>query len=94
MKFTLALTAASLLATSTLAAPVAAAPALVLDISPETAEQQIEFEAKLAADFQTAAIGTTANEFTNGGCRNVIFFFARGTNQDGNMVSCRIITNL
>ncbi|KAI1077745.1 carbohydrate esterase family 5 protein [Whalleya microplaca] len=29
--------------------------------------------------------GTTANEFLEGGCRDVIFIFARGSTQDGNI---------
>ena len=33
------------------------------------------------------AVGTTANEFLEGGCRDVIFIYARGTTQDGNIVS-------
>jgi hypothetical protein len=33
------------------------------------------------------SVGTTANEFTQGGCKPVIFFFARGTTEVGNMVS-------
>lgn len=31
-------------------------------------------------------VGTTANEFKNGGCRDVIWFFARGSTEVGNMV--------
>ncbi|KAI8634313.1 carbohydrate esterase family 5 protein [Xylariaceae sp. FL1651] len=31
------------------------------------------------------ATGTTANDYLNGGCKDVIFFFARGTNQAGNV---------
>lgn len=31
--------------------------------------------------------GTTENEFYDGGCRDVILFFARGTDQSGNIVS-------
>ncbi|GAP87871.1 putative cutinase [Rosellinia necatrix] len=31
------------------------------------------------------ATGTTANDYVNGGCKDVIFFYARGTNQAGNM---------
>ncbi|ETS77707.1 hypothetical protein PFICI_09769 [Pestalotiopsis fici W106-1] len=29
--------------------------------------------------------GTTSNEYTTGGCKGVILFFARGTSQDGNL---------
>ncbi|KAI0536269.1 carbohydrate esterase family 5 protein [Xylaria digitata] len=31
------------------------------------------------------ATGTTANDYLNGGCRDVILFFARGSDQNGNM---------
>jgi len=31
-------------------------------------------------------VGTTENEFTQGGCRDIIFFFARGSTEIGNMV--------
>jgi cutinase len=31
-------------------------------------------------------VGTTSNEFVQSGCRNVIFFFARGSTEAGNMV--------
>ncbi|KAI1750516.1 carbohydrate esterase family 5 protein [Xylaria castorea] len=34
---------------------------------------------------EVAATGTTANEFLNGGCRPVIFLYARGSTQDGNV---------
>jgi hypothetical protein len=30
--------------------------------------------------------GTTANEYVNGACKDVILFFARGTGQSGNLV--------
>lgn len=32
-------------------------------------------------------VGTTANDFKNGGCRDIIWFFARGSTEVGNMVS-------
>lgn len=32
------------------------------------------------------AVGTTADEFKTGGCRDVIWFFARGSTEVGNMV--------
>jgi cutinase len=31
--------------------------------------------------------GITENEYTRGGCRDTIFFFARGSTKIGNMVS-------
>lgn len=31
-------------------------------------------------------VGTTENEYTRYGCRDVIFFFARGSTEVGNMV--------
>lgn len=31
--------------------------------------------------------GSTANEFTQGGCKDVMFAFARGSTEIGNMVS-------
>lgn len=31
-------------------------------------------------------VGTTENEFSLGGCRDIIFFFARGSSEVGNMV--------
>jgi cutinase len=39
-----------------------------------------------AAPLETRAVGTTANEFTNSGCKSIIFFFARGSTEVGNMV--------
>jgi cutinase len=32
----------------------------------------------------------TANDYINGGCRDVILFFARGTTEPGNMVRLKI----
>jgi cutinase len=37
--------------------------------------------------------GTTSNEFTQLGCRDVLFFFARGSTEVGNMVSRRDFPN-
>ncbi|KAI0487747.1 carbohydrate esterase family 5 protein [Xylaria cf. heliscus] len=34
---------------------------------------------------EVAATGTTSNEFLEGGCRPVIFLYARGSTQDGNI---------
>jgi cutinase len=36
---------------------------------------------------QSTNVGTTANEYTRGGCKDIIFFFARGSTEVGNMVS-------
>ncbi|KAI0407867.1 carbohydrate esterase family 5 protein [Xylaria palmicola] len=60
----------SLLATA-LAAAVAASP-----VSLEMTEDIV---------LQSRATGTTANDYLNGGCRDVILFFARGSTQPGNM---------
>ena len=30
--------------------------------------------------------GTTEHEFSEGGCRDILFFFARGSTEGGNMV--------
>lgn len=65
---------------ATLAVTAFAAPAADLGLS-----KAIELEKR-----QTA---TTSNEFTRFGCRNVLFFFARGSTEPGNMVSfqCSLI---
>lgn len=42
--------------------------------------------AALASPLGKRVTGTTANEFKDGGCRDFIFFFARGTSEPGNMV--------
>jgi cutinase len=39
-------------------------------------------------------VGTTENEFTRYGCRDVIFFFARGSTEVGNMVRYPIQTSI
>ncbi|KAI0400908.1 cutinase [Xylaria palmicola] len=40
---------------------------------------------KSSGMLEIAATGTTANEFLEGGCRPVIFLYARGSTQDGNV---------
>lgn len=36
-------------------------------------------------------VGTTANEFKAGGCRDIIWFFARGSTEVGNMVRAFVL---
>ena len=36
---------------------------------------------------QIGAVGTTANELSIGSCRDIIFIFARGSTEIGNLVS-------
>ena len=36
---------------------------------------------------QIGAVGTTANELSVGSCRDIIFIFARGSTEIGNLVS-------
>ncbi|KAF2964234.1 hypothetical protein GQX73_g9340 [Xylaria multiplex] len=40
---------------------------------------------KSSGMLEIAATGTTANEFLEGGCRSIIFLWARGSTQDGNI---------
>lgn len=35
--------------------------------------------------------GITENEYSTGGCRDIIFFFARGSTEIGNMVSLYLV---
>ncbi|KAK7943609.1 cutinase [Apiospora aurea] len=78
MKFT-----ASLM-TAALAASVSAKPienkSVVFDISEQDVAKAQAYEAEILA-----TVGTTANEFLDGGCRDVVLVFARGTGQSGNM---------
>ncbi|KAI1407882.1 carbohydrate esterase family 5 protein [Hypoxylon sp. FL1857] len=80
MKFSLALFSAALV-TSTAAVP------LTLDYSESTISKLKERQsASVKAGIQKRqSTGTTANEFLDGGCRDVIFIFARGSTQDGNV---------
>jgi hypothetical protein len=73
MKFTLAIPL--FLATTSLAAPFA-----------EPALEPVDIEAIADLETRQFSSGTTSNEFTSGGCRDVIFFFARGSTETGNMV--------
>lgn len=80
MKFTATLMTAALAAAVT-ASPIAAPNSIVIDMNDqEIAEVQAQ-DAELRA-----TVGTTANEFTSGGCRDVVLVYARGTGQAGNMV--------
>ncbi|KAK6845915.1 cutinase [Apiospora arundinis] len=79
MKFTATLMTAALAAAVT-ASPIAAPNSIVIDMNDqEIAEVQAQ-DAELRA-----TVGTTANEFTSGGCRDVVLVYARGTGQAGNM---------
>jgi opacity protein-like surface antigen len=83
--FTTATAALAALAATALAAPVAE-PVAVAEPATEIERRQ--------------SVGTTANEFTRFGCRDVLFFFARGSTEVGNMVGFlntlqpRILTSL
>lgn len=68
---------ASLLYTAALVAGVFASPV------PE--DPRSDYKRQVPAVFRQES--DTANEFLEGGCRDVIFIFARGTTQDGNIVS-------
>ncbi|XXH02158.1 hypothetical protein Hte_008526 [Hypoxylon texense] len=66
---------------------IAAANPLVLDYSEAFIQKHKENQLRRnAAGIQgRQSTGTTANEFLEGGCRDVIFIFARGSTQDGNI---------
>ncbi|KAH9896211.1 carbohydrate esterase family 5 protein [Xylariomycetidae sp. FL2044] len=70
MKFSASLLSACLVA-------CAAAGPMIIDVS----EDEVLANSQLTA----AAAGTTANEFLQSGCKSVIFIYARGTNQAGNI---------
>ncbi|KAI1453225.1 carbohydrate esterase family 5 protein [Annulohypoxylon moriforme] len=65
----------------------AAANPLTLDYSENTVAILKERQTTGAATSirKRQSTGTTANEFLDGGCRDVIFIFARGSTQDGNI---------
>jgi len=44
-------------------------------------DESMTFQAR-----QFGNVGITENEFSRGGCRDIIFFFARGSTEIGNMV--------
>lgn len=81
MKFTRSLMTAALAAAVT-ASPIATPNSIVIDMDEQELSRIQETDAELRA-----TVGTTANEFTSGGCRDVVLVYARGTGQDGNMVS-------
>ncbi|KAI1212115.1 carbohydrate esterase family 5 protein [Annulohypoxylon truncatum] len=74
------------LLSAALAASAAAIP-LTLDYSESTiAKLKARQTASAAGSIQRRqSTGDTANEFLDGGCRDVIFIFARGSTQDGNI---------
>ncbi|KAK8045449.1 cutinase [Apiospora rasikravindrae] len=78
MKFTTSLM------TAALAASVSAKPiennSIVIDMNEQDLAKAQAYEAEILA-----TVGTTANEFLDGGCRDVVLVFARGTGQSGNM---------
>ncbi|KAI1160830.1 carbohydrate esterase family 5 protein [Nemania serpens] len=76
MKASLLLSAAALLG-------LGAAIPMTLDLSEEMVDRLKAGKASGTASVM--ATSTTANEFLDGGCRPVIFLFARGSWQDGNV---------
>lgn len=64
---------------STILVSLLAAFATAAPVDVEIAERQIGNN-----------VGTTSNEYTRSGCRKVIFFFARGSTEVGNMVSASL----
>lgn len=42
---------------------------------------------------QSNRVGSTANEFKNGGCKPVVMVFARGSTEAGNMVRLPLLRN-
>ncbi|KAI1199856.1 carbohydrate esterase family 5 protein [Nemania serpens] len=73
---------ASLLLSTALLGLGAAIP-MTLDLSEEMIDKLKAGKASGVAS--ATATGTTANEFLDGGCRPVIFLFARGSRQEGNV---------
>ncbi|TRX90900.1 hypothetical protein FHL15_008105 [Xylaria flabelliformis] len=73
---------ASLLLSTALAGLASAIP-MTFDLSDEMIAKLKT--GKSSGLLEVAATGTTANEFLDGGCRPVIFLYARGSTQDGNI---------
>ena len=64
---------------------LAAAVPLTIDISEDTIDK---LKAGNSNGIQARqSTGTTENEFLEGGCRNLILIYARGSTQEGNIVS-------
>ncbi|KAI0376783.1 carbohydrate esterase family 5 protein [Hypomontagnella monticulosa] len=80
MKLSFSLLSAALVVSS-------AASPLVLDYSESTIAKlrERQIAGANAGIHARQSAGTTANEFLNGGCRDVIFIYARGSTQDGNI---------
>jgi cutinase len=57
-------------------------------VTAPVAEPDVDVYA-LAGIERRQTVGTTANEFKQGGCRDIIWFFARGSTEVGNMVRPR-----
>jgi len=76
MQFTQAAIILSYFAAFSVAAPVA---------EPAPVPEAVAVEAAVLEARQS--VGITSNEYTRFGCRQVIFFFARGSTEVGNMVS-------
>lgn len=47
----------------------------------------------LAGPLEPREVTSTQNEFVKGGCRDMILFWARGSDQEGNMV-CRLLPRI
>ncbi|KAI0521704.1 carbohydrate esterase family 5 protein [Xylaria bambusicola] len=73
---------ASVLLSTTLMGLASAVP-MTFDLSEDMIEKLKT--GKSAGTVSIAATGVTANEFLDSGCRDVIFLYARGSNQDGNI---------
>ncbi|KAI1343455.1 carbohydrate esterase family 5 protein [Xylariaceae sp. FL0016] len=68
-----------------LAASLAAATPLTIDLSESAIDKIKSGSSSGIAASDVAAVTTTENEFLDGGCRDLIFIFARGSTQDGNV---------